>query len=144
MANYLEIRAVRRLLLGLPVGIGASNPSHSEYFLAHFPVSWENVLLFPKYSGQGNCLHPRCRVCQQWHQLYAPLLWGNPASFFGTDSDSVYCQYPHVPFSAPSQRLCSFPCQKSSISLLGNTRKMLRDSSTCIWAFNIVISMAVP
>ncbi|KAL9600988.1 MAG: hypothetical protein Q9219_002810 [cf. Caloplaca sp. 3 TL-2023] len=25
-----------------------------------------------------------------WHQLYAPLLWGNPASNFGTENDRVY------------------------------------------------------
>lgn len=31
-----------------------------------------------------------CAVCRRWHEIFAPLLWGNPASHFGTDSDVIY------------------------------------------------------
>ncbi|KAL9615490.1 MAG: hypothetical protein Q9167_000003 [Letrouitia subvulpina] len=30
------------------------------------------------------------RVCIRWHQIFSPLLWGNPASHFGTENDRVY------------------------------------------------------
>ncbi|THC90467.1 hypothetical protein EYZ11_010070 [Aspergillus tanneri] len=29
-------------------------------------------------------------VCQKWHGIFMPFLWGNPASHFGTDNDAVY------------------------------------------------------
>lgn len=29
-------------------------------------------------------------VCERWHEIFAPKLWGNPASHFGTEDDSVY------------------------------------------------------
>lgn len=29
-------------------------------------------------------------VCQKWHQIFARQLWGNPASHFGTQNDTVY------------------------------------------------------
>ncbi|PLB46913.1 hypothetical protein P170DRAFT_438615 [Aspergillus steynii IBT 23096] len=29
-------------------------------------------------------------VCQRWHELFMPFLWGDPASHFGTDNDAVY------------------------------------------------------
>ncbi|RJE26317.1 leucine Rich Repeat Protein [Aspergillus sclerotialis] len=29
-------------------------------------------------------------VCQRWHRLFMPFLWGDPASHFGTDNDAVY------------------------------------------------------
>ncbi|KAG9517275.1 hypothetical protein KCV07_g6265, partial [Aureobasidium melanogenum] len=29
-------------------------------------------------------------VCQQWHAIFAPHLWGNPASHFGHENDRVY------------------------------------------------------
>ncbi|KAE9371739.1 RNI-like protein [Stipitochalara longipes BDJ] len=35
-------------------------------------------------------LYAACLVCRQWHQVFAPLLWGAPASRFGNDSNSVY------------------------------------------------------
>lgn len=37
-------------------------------------------------------LYAACLVCRQWHQVFAPLLWGAPASRFGNDSNSVYCK----------------------------------------------------
>ncbi|KAI9375416.1 hypothetical protein BJX61DRAFT_539843 [Aspergillus egyptiacus] len=29
-------------------------------------------------------------VCQKWHAIFTPFLWGNPASHFGTENDEVY------------------------------------------------------
>ncbi|GAB7347470.1 hypothetical protein MBLNU459_g4383t1 [Dothideomycetes sp. NU459] len=29
-------------------------------------------------------------VCQEWHTTFAPHLWGNPASHFGSENDRVY------------------------------------------------------
>ncbi|KAJ5648115.1 hypothetical protein N7490_004487 [Penicillium lividum] len=29
-------------------------------------------------------------VCHRWHDLFMPLLWGDPASHFGTENDAVY------------------------------------------------------
>ncbi|MCJ1356217.1 MAG: hypothetical protein MMC33_006211 [Icmadophila ericetorum] len=29
-------------------------------------------------------------VSRRWHQIFAPYLWGNPASHFGTENDRVY------------------------------------------------------
>ncbi|EAW23092.1 leucine rich repeat protein [Aspergillus fischeri NRRL 181] len=29
-------------------------------------------------------------VCQKWHGLFMPFLWGDPASHFGTENDAVY------------------------------------------------------
>lgn len=29
-------------------------------------------------------------VCRKWHSLFAPFLWGDPASHFGTQNDAVY------------------------------------------------------
>ena len=29
-------------------------------------------------------------ACSRWHEIFSPQLWGNPASHFGTEDDSVY------------------------------------------------------
>lgn len=29
-------------------------------------------------------------VCQAWHLIMTPQLWGNPASHFGVQNDTVY------------------------------------------------------
>lgn len=29
-------------------------------------------------------------VSQEWHNIFAPHLWGNPASHFGSENDRVY------------------------------------------------------
>ncbi|KAF2876944.1 hypothetical protein BDV95DRAFT_481241 [Massariosphaeria phaeospora] len=29
-------------------------------------------------------------VCRKWHETFTPLLWGNPASHFGVQNDTVY------------------------------------------------------
>lgn len=31
-----------------------------------------------------------CLVCQKWHNLFIPSLWGDPASHFGIENDEVY------------------------------------------------------
>ncbi|CZT06827.1 uncharacterized protein RAG0_12464 [Rhynchosporium agropyri] len=35
-------------------------------------------------------LYRACLVCRQWHQLFAPFLWGDPARKFGVDDDNIY------------------------------------------------------
>ncbi|KAI4204269.1 MAG: hypothetical protein LQ350_001249 [Teloschistes chrysophthalmus] len=43
-----------------------------------------------EYVRSSDDLCAASRVCKRWHQIYAPLLWGNPASHFGTENDRVY------------------------------------------------------
>lgn len=31
-----------------------------------------------------------CLVSKKWHNIFAPFLWGDPASHFGTENDAVY------------------------------------------------------
>lgn len=35
-------------------------------------------------------------VCQRWHGLFMPFLWGDPASHFGQENDAVYGKYNYV------------------------------------------------
>ncbi|KAI4219922.1 MAG: hypothetical protein L6R36_007983 [Xanthoria steineri] len=42
------------------------------------------------YIHSSDDLCAASRVCKRWHQIYSPLLWGNPASHFGTENDRVY------------------------------------------------------
>lgn len=37
-----------------------------------------------------NGLRSACLVCRQWHQTFAPHLWGHPASHFKVEDDSVF------------------------------------------------------
>ena len=30
------------------------------------------------------------QVSRRWHEIFAPYLWGDPASHFGTENDRVY------------------------------------------------------
>ncbi|CZR63204.1 uncharacterized protein PAC_13101 [Phialocephala subalpina] len=39
---------------------------------------------------QDHDLYSACLVSRQFHQAFAPRLWGSPASRFGSDSDTVY------------------------------------------------------
>ena len=45
------------------------------------------------YIHSSDDLCAASRVCKRWHQIYSPLLWGNPASHFGTENDRVYGQH---------------------------------------------------
>ena len=47
---------------------------------------WKTVALYIPSSD----LCAACRVSRQWHETFAPYLWGNPASHFGTQNDAVY------------------------------------------------------
>lgn len=31
-------------------------------------------------------------VCEEWHGIFVPHLWGNPAAHFGQENDRVYGQ----------------------------------------------------
>lgn len=38
-------------------------------------------------------LYAACLVSSKWHQVFAPLLWGNPSSLHGIEDDRVYGGY---------------------------------------------------
>lgn len=42
-------------------------------------------------------LYALTRVNNELHQVFAPCLWGNPASHFGTENDRVYGGHPDEP-----------------------------------------------
>ncbi|KAL8725926.1 MAG: hypothetical protein Q9166_007054 [cf. Caloplaca sp. 2 TL-2023] len=46
--------------------------------------------IIAEYVRSSDDLCAASRVCRRWHQIYTPLLWGNPASHFGTENDRVY------------------------------------------------------
>ncbi|KAH7126852.1 hypothetical protein B0J11DRAFT_287741 [Dendryphion nanum] len=47
---------------------------------------WE--LVAPYLTSDDLCA--TALVCQKWHEIFTPQLWGNPASHFGTQNDTVY------------------------------------------------------
>lgn len=51
-------------------------------------------IIIAEYLHSSDDLCAASRVCKRWHQIYSPLLWGNPASHFGTENDRVYGQPP--------------------------------------------------
>lgn len=44
-------------------------------------------------------------ACSRWHEIFAPQLWGNPASHFGTEDDSVYVALTRFRRTLPWARL---------------------------------------
>lgn len=50
--------------------------------------------LWPIVSPYVKCedLLSACLVSREWHRIFAPQLWGNPATRFGADLDAVYCK----------------------------------------------------
>ena len=42
---------------------------------------------------QSSDLCAACLVCRRWDEIFAPCLWGNPASHFGTENDRVYGEH---------------------------------------------------
>ena len=46
--------------------------------------------LIADYLRSSDDLCAASRVCKKWHRIYTPLLWGSPASHFGTENDRVY------------------------------------------------------
>ncbi|KAL8874458.1 MAG: hypothetical protein Q9174_000203 [Haloplaca sp. 1 TL-2023] len=46
--------------------------------------------LIAKYVQSPDELCAASRVCHNWHKIYTPLLWGNPALHFGADDERVY------------------------------------------------------
>ncbi|KAH4229152.1 hypothetical protein HBI06_092950 [Parastagonospora nodorum] len=47
---------------------------------------WELVVQY--LSSESLCA--AALVCRRWHQIMAPQLWGNPASHFGVQNDTLY------------------------------------------------------
>lgn len=47
---------------------------------------WE--LVAPYLPSEDLC--SAALVCQSWHQVFTPHLWGDPASHFGVENDTVY------------------------------------------------------
>jgi hypothetical protein len=58
-------------------------PSY-ESVIAKSP--WE--LIAPYLYSSDLC--SAALVCQKWHKVFTPQLWGNPASHFGVENDTVY------------------------------------------------------
>ncbi|KAK0119549.1 hypothetical protein ONS95_010989 [Cadophora gregata] len=63
--------------------------------MAHAPPSYEAaayrqlwIIVAPYVHSYD--LYRACLVCRQWHQLFAPFLWGDPARKFGFDDDNIY------------------------------------------------------
>ena len=64
--------------------------------MAHAPPSYQAaayrqlwIIVAPYVHSYD--LYRACLVCRQWHQLFAPFLWGDPARKFGFDDDNIYC-----------------------------------------------------
>lgn len=53
----------------------------------------------------SNDLCSAALVCSSWHQIFAPHLWGNPASHFGTENDRVYVALTKFKRTLPGARL---------------------------------------
>ncbi|KAF2109150.1 hypothetical protein BDV96DRAFT_615861 [Lophiotrema nucula] len=45
-------------------------------------------LIAPYLNSEDLC--SAALVCQKWHEIFTPELWGNPASHFGVQNDTVY------------------------------------------------------
>ncbi|KAF2814902.1 leucine rich repeat protein [Mytilinidion resinicola] len=45
-------------------------------------------------------------VCERWHEIFAPHLWGNPASHFGAQNDTVYVALTRFKRTLSWARLC--------------------------------------
>ena len=61
------------------------------------PPSYESAIVINPWSLiaqyiPSNDLCSAALVCEGWHAIIAPHLWGNPASHFGTENDRVYGQ----------------------------------------------------
>ncbi|KAH7411298.1 hypothetical protein BKA64DRAFT_741868 [Cadophora sp. MPI-SDFR-AT-0126] len=63
--------------------------------MAHAPPSYQAaayrqlwIIVAPYVHSYD--LYRACLVCRQWHQLFAPFLWGDPARKFGFDDDNIY------------------------------------------------------
>jgi len=60
-----------------------------------FPPSYETAInrdawtiIAPYIPSSDLCA--ALLVCRRWHEIFAPFLWGDPASHFGTEDDTVY------------------------------------------------------
>jgi hypothetical protein len=58
-------------------------PSYEEATTANH---WDLVAAY--ITGTDLCA--ACLVSRRWHQIFAPWLWGDPASHFGKENDRVY------------------------------------------------------
>ncbi|KAL8833402.1 MAG: hypothetical protein Q9170_004283 [Blastenia crenularia] len=60
------------------------------------PPSYESAIrrdywsIIAKYIDSSDDLCSASRVCKRWHQIYTPLLWGDPASHFRKENERVY------------------------------------------------------
>jgi hypothetical protein len=46
------------------------------------------IVIAPYIPSKDLC--SACLVCQKWHNIFIPFLWGDPASHFGIENDEVY------------------------------------------------------
>ncbi|ORY02461.1 hypothetical protein BCR34DRAFT_605563 [Clohesyomyces aquaticus] len=63
---------------------------------------WE---LVARYLPSGD-LCSAALVCQKWHEIFTPRLWGNPASHFGVQNDTVYVALTRFKRTLFWSRLC--------------------------------------
>ena len=61
----------------------AAPPSYEKATLVDY---WD---IIARYIPSGD-LCSAALVCSRWHAIFAPHLWGNPASHFGIENDRVY------------------------------------------------------
>ena len=55
-------------------------------------ASYRQLWLIVAPYVQCQDLTSACLVSREWHRSFAPQLWGNPATIFGTDPDDVQCK----------------------------------------------------
>lgn len=74
----LSLRVIRPAMEEFPPSYQSSKTALTEY--------WSIISEYVPSSD----LCSASRVCQQWHAIFASLLWGNPASHWGIENDRVY------------------------------------------------------
>jgi hypothetical protein len=64
------------------------------------------ALVAPYLSSESLC--SAALVCRRWHQIMTPQLWGDPASHFGVQNDTVYGRK-EVPQASPWTKIVQLP-----------------------------------
>ena len=64
----------------------AAPPSYETATLVN---PWDLIALYL----DSNDLCTAALVCEHWHAIFTPHLWGNPAAHFGTENDRVYGEW---------------------------------------------------
>jgi hypothetical protein len=73
---------------------GSANAPPPPYEAALYRRLWAVVAPYVDPDD----LYSVCLTCRQLHQAFIPYLWLSPATRFGTDNDTVYCESEHSYF----------------------------------------------